>query len=88
MDEPSSESGPPSASVAAYARCSCCCTLSEDPGWFVEGGGGLQIFMKKQSTRALNSARQLRSINDILINMFAKWLKSIQIRLATIPVAA
>lgn len=44
--------------------------------------------MKKQTTRALNSARQLRSINNILINMFAKWLKSIQIRLATIPIAA
>lgn len=34
MDEPSAESGPPLASVVTYARCSCCCTLSEDPGWF------------------------------------------------------
>lgn len=86
MDEPSAGSGPLLASVAAYARCGCCCTLSEDPDWcfllfFL--GGGLQTFVKKQTTWALTSFRQRRMINNILINMFAKWLKCIQLGLAT-----
>lgn len=81
MDEPSAGSGPLLASVVAYARCRCCCTLSKDPDWCffvcVRGGGGLQTF------GALTSVRQLRMINNILINMFAKWLKCIHLRLAT-----
>lgn len=75
MDEPFAGSGPLLASVVAYARCGCCCTLSEDPDWwgyFFWGGGG-----------GAADVRQLRMINNILINMFAKWLKCIQLGLAT-----
>lgn len=43
MDEPSAGSGPLLASVVAYARCRCCCTLSKDPDWcfFVCVRGGV-----------------------------------------------
>lgn len=55
LDEPSAGSGPLLASVVAYARCGCCCTLSEDPDWWVFflGWGGLQAFVKKNTPLGL-----------------------------------